>query len=88
MTGQVEKGKMYLPPDEIRVLIHDRVPAYISWNQYLANQQRLIENRSLPSSKGTVRRGEALLVGLVVCGRCGRHMSVNHYAKKAKKPQY
>ena len=34
-------------PEEIRVLIPDRVPAYITWKQYLANQRRIRENRSL-----------------------------------------
>ena len=46
VTGKVEGGKWFLSPDEIRVLIQGRVPAYISWDQYLANQRRLSENRS------------------------------------------
>jgi len=88
VSGQVEGGKMFLPPDEVRVLIQGRVPAYIRWEQYLVNQRRISENRSLSSSKGTARRGEALLSGLVVCGRCGRRMNVGYDAKKTKKPHY
>lgn len=88
ISGHVEGGKMFLAPDEIRVLIPDRVPGYIRWEQYLTNQQRLSENRSVPSAKGTPRRGAALLCGLVVCGRCGHRMSVNYYSEKRKHPLY
>jgi DNA invertase Pin-like site-specific DNA recombinase len=59
VSGQVEGGKWFLSPDEIRVLIQGRVPAYITWEQYLANQQRLSENRSFPGSQGAARAGRA-----------------------------
>ena len=88
VTGQVEGGKWFLSPDEIRVLIQDRVPAYISWERYLANQQRLNENRSFPGSQGAARAGRALLSGLVVCGRCEHHMNVGYQPEKTKKPYY
>ena len=57
-------------------------PAYISWEQYLANQDRLHQNRSsfAQHRRGAVREGTALLVGLVVCGRCGRRMRVAYKA--------
>jgi DNA invertase Pin-like site-specific DNA recombinase len=87
-TGQITEGKTFLPPEEVRVLIPGRVPPYISWEQYLANQQRINENRSLPSSPGSPRRGRALLSGLVVCGRCQRHMTVEYHAENIKTPQY
>jgi hypothetical protein len=32
VSGQVEGGKWFLSPDEIRVLIQGRVPAYIRWH--------------------------------------------------------
>jgi DNA invertase Pin-like site-specific DNA recombinase len=88
VSGQVEGGKWFLAPDEVRVLIQDRIPAYISWEQYVANQRRISENRSFPSSKGTPRRGQALLSGLIVCGRCGRRMNVAYQPKMKKKPHY
>lgn len=62
----------FLPPDKFRVLIHDRFPAYITWEQYLQNQRKLQENRPGQQSKGTSRVGPALLPGLIRCGRCGR----------------
>src|SRR5262245_14090495 len=59
------------PAEEWKVLKRDHLPAYISWDRYLANRRRLRENRSRPESAGTARRGAALLPGLVVCGHCG-----------------
>lgn len=88
VSGQVEGGKWFLSPDEIRVLIQDRVPAYISWEQYLANQRRLDENRSFPGSQGAARAGRALLSGLIVCRRCGHRMRVGYHPGKRKKPHY
>jgi DNA invertase Pin-like site-specific DNA recombinase len=76
----------YVPMAEWKVLQRDRFPAYISWERYLANQQRLAENRSCPGAPGVPRAGAALLPGLLVCGACGRRM---HAAYRSKaKPYY
>lgn len=77
-----------MSPDEVGILIQDRVPAYISWEQYLTNQRRISENRSIPNAQGVPRRGEALLSGLIICGSCGHHMNVSYFAKQTKKPHY
>jgi DNA invertase Pin-like site-specific DNA recombinase len=74
------------PMAEWKVLHRDRFPAYITWEQYLANQQRLLENRSWPEALGAPRVGAALLPGLLVCGACGRRMHAG-YRTKAK-PYY
>ena len=47
------------------MLIPDHHPAYITWEQYLANQERLAANRNLPTTVGAPRNGPALLAGLV-----------------------
>jgi DNA invertase Pin-like site-specific DNA recombinase len=88
VSGQVEGGKWFLPPEEVRVLIQGRVPGYISWEQYLANQRRLSANRSFPGAQGTDRAGRALLSGLIVCGRCGHHMGVGYHPGQTKQPHY
>lgn len=85
-TGCAHGGKWFVPPEEMAVLIRDQLPAYISWDRYIANLQRLEQNRSLHGAKGVPRRGEALLPGLVVCGRCGHHMTTRY--KADKKPSY
>jgi len=86
LTGVAEGGKWFVPPDELPVLIRDRLPAYITWEQYLANQEQLQQNRALKGSRGAPRRGEALLAGLVVCEKCGHHMSTRYPGDK--KPSY
>ena len=52
VTGQCEGGQWFVPPEEMAVLIQGRLPAYISWDQYLANQERLRQNRSLHDAQG------------------------------------
>jgi hypothetical protein len=76
----------YVPMTEWKVLKRDRFPAYITWERYLANQQRLLDNRSWPEAPGVPRAGAALLSGLLVCGACGRRMHAG-YRTKAK-PYY
>jgi len=53
-------------------------PAYFSWEQFLANQARLADHASTFArrARGAPRQGQALLAGLVVCGRCGYQMRV------------
>src|SRR6266436_8034096 len=48
-----------VPMSEWKVLQRDRFPAYITWERYLANQQRLEQNRSWPDSVGAPRSGLA-----------------------------
>ena len=76
----------YVPMAQWTVLQRDRFPAYITWDRYLANQQRLRDNRSWPEAPGVPRPGAALLPGLLVCGACGRRMHAG-YRTKAK-PYY
>jgi Recombinase zinc beta ribbon domain len=76
-----------VPPEEYLALIPDRCPAYITREQYEANQRRLAENRARTESKGAPREGPSLLAGLVVCGRCGKRMGV-HYSGRAQILRY
>jgi DNA invertase Pin-like site-specific DNA recombinase len=62
------------------VVHRDAYPAYIPWEQFVATQDRLADNASrfATGSRGAPRRGPALLVGLLVCGHCGRRLRVNY----------
>jgi hypothetical protein len=70
-------------------VLHDHHPAYITWEQFQRNQLRLIENCTSQHQehRGAIREGAALLQGLVLCGRCGRRMTV-HYMDDGKIPLY
>jgi DNA invertase Pin-like site-specific DNA recombinase len=69
-----------LPLEEWTVIHQGVYPAYIKWETFMANQARLRDNASQYTlrTRGAVREGNALLVGLVVCGRCGRQMHVEY----------
>jgi DNA invertase Pin-like site-specific DNA recombinase len=55
-------------------------PGYLTWEEFVSNQARLRENWNREGSRGVAREGTALLQGLVVCGRCGRKMGVQHHS--------
>ncbi|MCL5960360.1 MAG: recombinase family protein [Chloroflexi bacterium] len=71
------------------IVLHQAHPAYITWDQFLRNQQRLDDNRTFrpEDRRGAVREGSALLQGIVLCGRCGRRMSVR-YLQDGNTPSY
>ena len=82
-----QKRPWRLPRDQWLVLLRDRHPAYISWEQYEANQERLQQNRSRYACRCSVRSGRALLAGLVVCGRCGYRLRTQ-YGGRSNQPRY
>ncbi len=77
-----------LGPDEWRVVIPDAHPGYISWEEFLSNQERLAANSFAKGSSGVKRKGATLLQGLAVCGRCGRPMGVAYSGTGGKYPLY
>jgi DNA invertase Pin-like site-specific DNA recombinase len=56
-------------------------PGYLSVAEYEANLRQLNENgvRHGADHRHCAREGAALLQGLALCGRCGRHMSAHYY---------
>jgi DNA invertase Pin-like site-specific DNA recombinase len=79
--GRPRCGTIQVPRLQWEVMIPDAVPAFITWDRYLANWRRLESNRFLPNTPGAPRNGPALLSGLVHCGRCGQKMRVAYHAK-------
>jgi DNA invertase Pin-like site-specific DNA recombinase len=67
------------------VVLRDRMPAYLSWDQYVTNLDRMTANRS--ENQGVPRHGPALLSGLLVCGRCGHRMFTAHN-NNGRDPRY
>ncbi|MDA3787333.1 MAG: recombinase family protein [Desulfobacula sp.] len=80
-----------LPRDEWHALIKDVHEGYISWEEYEENQKRLkanSHNRST-SERSVPREGRALLQGLVICGICGKRMSVRYRKTRGRlRPEY
>lgn len=79
--GRMERHLKRIPPDAWHIVIRDHHPAYIRWENFVENQRILQSNRlndQTPECHGAVRGGEALLQGLVLCGRCGHRMHVTY----------
>jgi DNA invertase Pin-like site-specific DNA recombinase len=67
------------------VCVRDAYPAYLTWDQFVRNQQTLRDNWFRHDTRGAPRKGMALLQGIARCGRCGARMSVFHYSTKEKR---
>lgn len=68
------------PVEEWDIVVPGVYPAYLDYDQHLLNRRQLRDNlyNFAAKGRGAPREGRALLQGLVVCGRCGRRMSVSH----------
>jgi DNA invertase Pin-like site-specific DNA recombinase len=92
VAGQVTRVRtLQRPQAEWTVVLPHAHPAYISWEAYMTNQQQLTYNRPDLQGlgrQGTPRHGAALLQGLLLCGRCGRRMTVRYYGTGGRRPAY
>ena len=72
------------------VLILDHHEGYISWAEFERNQRLISDNANGKSfmSRGSVRRGEALLAGLLRCGHCGRKLHVAYSGENGSSGRY
>jgi DNA invertase Pin-like site-specific DNA recombinase len=71
----------FVAPEEWISLVPGAHVGYITWKQYQANQQRLLENAKAHGDdrrQSPPREGPALLQGLLLCGRCGDRMNVRY----------
>src|SRR5258706_6161951 len=86
---RVKGSTRRVKPEAWSIVLHDVHPSYLSWEHFLRNQQRLADNCTAPvgEHRGAVRNGSALLQGIVLCGRCGRRMSVR-YLHNGAVPSY
>jgi DNA invertase Pin-like site-specific DNA recombinase len=77
-----------LPREEWEVFIPDHHLGYITWQEYERNLKQLHSNRTNLEISGPAREGTALLQGLVICGKCGRRMSVRYTSNGGISPHY
>lgn len=83
-------GIVRRPIDQWPIVIQDVYPAYISWEKFLANQAQLSDNqnRYRGGHPGSPRKGQALLQGIVRCGRCGALMELAYSGPHGQFPVY
>ena len=80
-----------VPLDAWPVRIENHHDGYVSWQEYERNQQLLADNRTNAEHmllSGAAREGLALLQGLLLCGRCGRRLSVRYKGNGGIYPTY
>jgi len=75
-------------PEAATVFIQDHHPSYISWADYLRNQQLMRGNFDRDESAMAVRAGHGLLTGLLRCARCGRKLHIRYWGKHGTAARY
>jgi len=66
--------------EEWDVLIVDHHEGYVPWAEFERNQRLIADNANCRGlmARGAIRRGDALLAGLLRCGHCGRRLHVSY----------
>jgi DNA invertase Pin-like site-specific DNA recombinase len=81
-----------LPREEWIAFIPGAHPGYITAGQYEANLATLAANAAAHGpdrAAGPAREGPALLQGIIICGRCGRRMTIRYHTRGEKElPTY
>lgn len=88
-SGDIRTRSRLMPREAWRIVIPDHHEAYISADQFVANRQRLIANRTNAEGVATaVREDLCLLQGLLLCGVCGRRLGVRYTGNGGIYPLY
>ena len=90
------EGKIQLTPkkkkmDDWTVTLHNHHQGYITWEEYLENQRILKNNLTHGDGitlSGPIREGLAMLQGLLICGTCGRRLTVRYQGNGGIYPTY
>jgi len=91
LSGEVKTKMHPVPMADWRVSLQEHHEGYISWEEYMKNQERLEKNRTNGGEmilSGPAREGLALLQGLLVCGQCGRALTVRYSGSGGIYPCY
>lgn len=78
VPGRPGTGRKEVEPRKCEIFLPNNHAAYISWEQYDANIQRLTSNRQHGPQPGPARETVSLLAGRVVCGQCGSRMQTTY----------
>jgi len=90
-SGEVHKRMHAVAMADWRVSLPEHHEGYISWEEFLKNQESLGKNRTNGEEmvlSGPAREGLALLQGLLVCGHCGRALTMRYTGNGGMYPCY
>ncbi len=85
---QMHQRKVRLPPQQWLADIWQAFPGYITQAQFEANQAQLASHGKHLRQKGRRQDGMALLSGILICGRCGRRMTLVYSGKEHQHISY
>ena len=89
--GSFASRTVEVPMSSWTVLIKDHHEAYIGWDDYIHHRRILEENRTNAEHTllgGPAREGLALFQGLIICGTCGRRLTVRYKGNGGIYPTY
>jgi Recombinase/Recombinase zinc beta ribbon domain len=90
-AGEIQKRMHAVAMANWRVSLPEHHEGYITWEEFLKNQERLDKNRTNGEEtllSGPAREGLALLQGLLLCGHCGRALTVRYTGNGGIYPCY
>ncbi len=90
-NGEIQTRTQEVPIESWRVNLRDHHEGYITWEDYLQNRERLDRNRTNGEEtllSGAAREGLAMLQGLLLCGCCGRKLTVRYKGHGGIYPLY
>lgn len=93
---RIEAGRKRVVPghrraqDQWQVLIREHHDGYIDWDTYEHNQRVIADNTNMRGgmARGALRRGEALLAGLLRCAHCARKLHVAYSGSDGDTARY
>jgi DNA invertase Pin-like site-specific DNA recombinase len=88
--GSERIGTVAVAPEDWSICLKDAHPAYLDWDEFMANRRQLADNvgRYDAGQRGAPRKGNALLQGIVTCGRCARRMCLRYSGPNGDYPVY
>jgi DNA invertase Pin-like site-specific DNA recombinase len=88
--GSERIGTVAVAPEDWSICLKDAHPAYLDWDEFMANRRQLADNvsRYEAGRPGAPRKGNALLQGIVGCGRCARRMCLRYSGSNGDYPVY
>jgi DNA invertase Pin-like site-specific DNA recombinase len=90
-AGEIQKRMHAVAMANWHVSLPEHHEGYITWEEFLKNQERLDKNRTNGEEtllSGPAREGLALLQGLLLCGHCGRALTVRYTGNGGIYPCY
>jgi hypothetical protein len=80
--GTPRRGIRRKPREQWLALLPHAHEGYLDWERFQQIQQAIAANGAGSRTSGAVKRGAALLTGLLRCRRCGRKLSVRYTGRQ------